>query len=58
MTTFESMPMSGIRPESDIDTINRLTAHTIDGYNQANLEMNAEGKEHWRSNINISDTYL
>lgn len=52
------MPSSGIRPEPDIDTINPLTAHTIEGHNQANLEIEAEGKEDWRSNIRISDTYL
>lgn len=57
-TTVESMPKSGIRPEPDVDTIKPLKAHAVDDHNQANREIESEGKEYWRSNRSISDTYL
>lgn len=55
--TAESIPMTGLQPEPDIEKIKKFAAHAMDGYNNANQKIEAGGTLDWRTNINISDTY-
>lgn len=56
-TTAESVPISGIQPENDIETIAVLSFNAVDNHHDANKNMEAEEKEDWRNNVNVSDTH-
>lgn len=53
----ESIQIIRLQPEPDIETITLLT-QVVAGHKKASLEIEAEGKEDWRTNINISDTRI
>lgn len=55
--TAESIPVSAIQPEPDIETVAALSSNAIDDREKANGTIESKSKNNWRHNINIATQY-